>query len=71
MVVALIALSIFRVLVSLQAKQFEYFSVVGGELELIYRQVWYEPSQNLYQGTLQAQVANPFTLVRQIGRAHV
>ncbi|MFM7470632.1 MAG: MotA/TolQ/ExbB proton channel family protein [Nodosilinea sp. LVE1205-7] len=64
MVVALIALSIFRVLVSLQAKQFEYFSVVGGELELIYRQVWYEPSQNLYQGTLQAQVANPFTLVR-------
>lgn len=46
MVVALIALAIFRVLVSLQAKQFEYFAIVGGELELIYRQVWYEPWQH-------------------------
>lgn len=44
MVVAVIALAIFRVLVSLQAKQVEYFSVVGGELELIYRQIWYEPA---------------------------
>lgn len=46
MVVALIALAIFRVLVSLQAKQFEYFAIVGGELELIYRQIWYEPWQH-------------------------
>ncbi|HEY9622386.1 MAG TPA: MotA/TolQ/ExbB proton channel family protein [Crinalium sp.] len=47
MVAAVIALSVFRVFVSLQAKQVEYFSIVGGELELIYRQVWYEPT--LYQ----------------------
>lgn len=44
MIVAIIALGIFRVLVSLQAQQMDYFSDVGSELELIYRQVWYEPS---------------------------
>jgi biopolymer transport protein ExbB len=43
MIVAILALSIFRVLVTLQAQQEEYFSIVGGELELIYRQIWYEP----------------------------
>jgi biopolymer transport protein ExbB len=43
MVVAIIALAIFRVLVSLQAQQMDYFSDVGGQLELIYRQIWYEP----------------------------
>lgn len=43
MIVAIIALSIFRVLATLQGQQEEYFSTVGGELELIYRQIWYEP----------------------------
>lgn len=43
MLVAILALFIFRVLVTLQSQQVEYFSTVGGELELIYRQVWYEP----------------------------
>jgi biopolymer transport protein ExbB len=43
MVVAIIALVILRVSVTLQVKQMEYFSKIGGELELIYRQVWYEP----------------------------
>lgn len=43
MVVAILALSILRVLVTFQSKQLDYFSVVGGELELIYRQIWYEP----------------------------
>jgi biopolymer transport protein ExbB len=43
MIVAIIALSILRVLVSLEAKQLDYFSIVGSELELIYRQIWYEP----------------------------
>lgn len=43
MIVAIMALLIFRVLVSLQARQMDYFSEVGTELELIYRQVWYEP----------------------------
>ncbi|MBD2089870.1 MotA/TolQ/ExbB proton channel family protein [Microcoleus sp. FACHB-1515] len=43
MIVAIVALAIFRVLVSLQANQIDYFAEVGSELELIYRQVWYEP----------------------------
>ncbi len=45
MIVAIMALLIYRVLVTLQAQQIDYFSEVGSELELIYRQVWYEPSQ--------------------------
>jgi len=46
MVVAIIALCIFRVSVTLQAKQMDYFSKIGSELELIYRQYWYEPAMN-------------------------
>ncbi len=46
MVVAIMALAVFRVFVTLQARQMDYFSEVGSELELIYRQVWYEPSQS-------------------------
>lgn len=44
MIVAILALLIYRVFVSLQSSQIDYFSEVGSELELIYRQVWYEPS---------------------------
>jgi biopolymer transport protein ExbB len=44
MIVAIVALLIFRVLDSLQARQMDYFSDVGGKLELIYRQNWYEPN---------------------------
>jgi biopolymer transport protein ExbB len=44
MIVAILALAVFRVMVSLQAQQMDYFSEVGNELELIYRQVWYEPA---------------------------
>ncbi|NER21513.1 MAG: MotA/TolQ/ExbB proton channel family protein [Symploca sp. SIO1B1] len=43
MMVAIIALLIFRTLVTLQAQQVDYFTEVGSELELIYRQIWYEP----------------------------
>jgi biopolymer transport protein ExbB len=43
MFVAIMALSIFRVMVTLQSNQVDYFSEVGSELELIYRQNWYEP----------------------------
>ena len=43
MIVAIMALLVFRLFVSLQAKQMDYFSEVGNELELIYRQYWYEP----------------------------
>lgn len=44
MVVAIIALTFFRILVTLQSQQIDYFSEVGSELELIYRQIWYDPS---------------------------
>lgn len=44
MVVAIMALLVFRVMVSLQAQQIDYFSDAGNELELIYRQYWYEPA---------------------------
>ena len=46
MVVAILALAVFRLFVSLQARQTDYFSEVGSELELIYRQLWYESSPN-------------------------
>lgn len=43
MIVAIIALVVLRVFLSLQTQQRDYFSTVGGDLELIYRQLWYEP----------------------------
>ncbi|MBD2035204.1 MotA/TolQ/ExbB proton channel family protein [Leptolyngbya sp. FACHB-321] len=46
MLIAILALAIFRVLVSLQAQQVEYFSEVGSDLELTYRQLWHESTQN-------------------------
>jgi biopolymer transport protein ExbB len=45
MLVAIIALVIFRILVTLQSQQMDYFAEVGSELELIYRQEWFEVSQ--------------------------
>lgn len=44
MLIAITALAFFRIFVSLQSQQMDYFSSVGSELELIYRQIWYEPS---------------------------
>ncbi|MBD1822631.1 MotA/TolQ/ExbB proton channel family protein [Cyanobacteria bacterium FACHB-DQ100] len=41
MIVAIVALGIFRLCVALQANQVDYFADMGSELELIYRQ-WYE-----------------------------
>ncbi|MBE9033360.1 MotA/TolQ/ExbB proton channel family protein [filamentous cyanobacterium LEGE 11480] len=43
-VVAIHALGIMRVFVTLQTQQQDYFTNLGGELELIYRQDWYEPA---------------------------
>jgi biopolymer transport protein ExbB len=43
MVVAIIAMVVLRVCVSLESQQLSYFARIGGELELIYRQIWYEP----------------------------
>jgi biopolymer transport protein ExbB len=40
---------VFRVFVTLQAQQIDYFAEVGSELELIYRQIWYEPGQAIGQ----------------------
>lgn len=45
MIVAIFALAVYRVSVSFQGRQMDYFSKVGSELELIYRQIWYEPQQ--------------------------
>jgi len=42
MVVAILALLVLRVMVTLQAQQMDYFSEAGSELELIYRQYWLE-----------------------------
>jgi biopolymer transport protein ExbB len=43
MVVAIIALLFFQIFITLQAQQVDYFARVGSELELIYREIWYEP----------------------------
>jgi biopolymer transport protein ExbB len=58
MIVAILALLIFRVLVTFQSQQVDYFSEVGSELELIYRQVWYEPMQT-EAGYLPPEIATP------------
>ncbi len=42
MVVAILALLVLRIMVTLQAQQMDYFSEAGNELELIYREYWYE-----------------------------
>ncbi|MFP4651351.1 MAG: MotA/TolQ/ExbB proton channel family protein, partial [Phormidium sp.] len=47
MMVAIFALLVFRILVSLQSQQMDYFAQVGSELELIYREMWYEPHHSL------------------------
>jgi len=59
MIVAILALLIFRVLVTFQSRQIDYFSEVGTELELIYRQVWYEPMQVKSEAYLSSEIATP------------
>ncbi len=60
MMVAIMALLIFRVLVTLQARQMDYFADVGSELELIYRQVWYEPNlSNMSSSYQYEEIAAP------------
>jgi len=60
MLVAILALLVFRVFVTLQAQQIDYFTEVGSELELIYRQIWYESGRTVapplqVPGTLRSQ----------------
>ncbi|NET09564.1 MAG: MotA/TolQ/ExbB proton channel family protein [Merismopedia sp. SIO2A8] len=50
MVVAILSLVIYRVLVTLQARQMDYFSEVGTELELVYRQFWHEANPDESNG---------------------
>ncbi|MBW4659143.1 MAG: MotA/TolQ/ExbB proton channel family protein [Drouetiella hepatica Uher 2000/2452] len=57
MIVAILALVVFRVFVTFQSQQMDYFSEVGSELELIYRQNWYEP-QNLEMTDRRSPVSN-------------
>jgi biopolymer transport protein ExbB len=40
MAIAIVALVLFRIFVTLQAHQIEYFAEIGSELELLYRQFW-------------------------------
>lgn len=77
MVVALMALASFRLCVTLQARQVDYFAEVGSELELIYRQVWYEPdlsddsmvSNGHLPETIDDQLVEQLaTLIHQIAR---
>ena len=51
MVVAILALLVLRVMVTLQAQQMDYFSEAGNELELIYREYWYDASYSAGQPT--------------------
>lgn len=48
MVVAIFALLILRVMVTLQAQQMDYFSEAGNELELIYRECWIEADHSAF-----------------------
>jgi biopolymer transport protein ExbB len=41
MIVAILALVFLRIFVTLQAQQMDYFTEVGNDLEVIYRQVWW------------------------------
>nr|WP_199309690.1 MotA/TolQ/ExbB proton channel family protein [Synechocystis sp. FACHB-383] len=59
MMVAIFALLVFRVLVSLQSQQMDYFAAVGSELELIYREVWYEPHQPMPNSLTATRIAEP------------
>ncbi len=58
MVVAIIALLVLRLLITLQSRQIDYFTEVGSELELIYRQEWYEPSLDGYVEAPPSQLAS-------------
>ncbi|OUC12319.1 MAG: biopolymer transporter ExbB [Alkalinema sp. CACIAM 70d] len=59
MIVAIVALMIFRVSITLQAKQVDYFAKVGSDLELIYRQVWYEPFHRDHFPSADTDNSNP------------
>lgn len=55
MFVAILALVFFRIFVTLQARQMDYFADVGSELELVYRQEWYEADATTGDRTAQSR----------------
>ncbi|MEO1401340.1 MAG: MotA/TolQ/ExbB proton channel family protein [Cyanobacteria bacterium J06635_1] len=59
MIVAIMALLVLRIMVTLQTQQTDYFSEAGNELELIYRQYWYEPALLAADGRGQTGVSEP------------
>lgn len=61
MFVAIAALFAFRIFVTLQAQQMDYFAEVGSELELIYRQCWYEPSSEQARSLPPAPMQSSFS----------
>lgn len=65
MVVAIMALLILRVMVTLQAQQMDYFSETGNELELIYREYWYEAGLQPHTGQQQFAQSNQSAQSRQ------
>jgi biopolymer transport protein ExbB len=60
MIVAIVALLVLRIMVTLQAQQMDYFSETGNELELIYRERWHEAGISPYpeQRPSQPSLAN-------------
>ncbi|MEM1311401.1 MAG: MotA/TolQ/ExbB proton channel family protein [Cyanobacteria bacterium P01_D01_bin.71] len=64
MVVAIMALLVFRIMVTFQAQQMDYFSEAGNELELIYRQYWYEPALSALENPSGPPKAEPFVAER-------
>jgi biopolymer transport protein ExbB len=67
MIVAIMALLVLRVMVSLQSQQMDYFSETGNELELIYRECWYEAGRQPHFDQRQPKAAqlDSFDPVRQ------
>ncbi|RZM78585.1 MotA/TolQ/ExbB proton channel family protein [Leptolyngbya iicbica] len=64
MVVAILALLVFRIMVTFQGQQMDYFSEAGNELELIYRQYWYEPALSAVDHPAQPPRSEPFVAER-------
>jgi biopolymer transport protein ExbB len=67
MLVAIVALVFFRISVTLQARQVDYFTEVGSELELVYRQFWHETQSSDYPPSLRDQTLaseSPMTIDR-------
>jgi biopolymer transport protein ExbB len=59
MIVAILAASLLQLFSRLQRQQIDYFAGVGGRLELIYRQFWYEPMLHSDRADRRDDVSTP------------